>query len=82
MTEPPLSKSDGMKIMRNQELILKLLLPKEFTVSTVAKITGRTRQAVRDWVMKNEEPDVGFYKKNGRLMLSEEVALKYINERR
>lgn len=82
MTEPPLSKQDGMQIIRNQELILKLLLPKEFTIAKIADMTGKTRQAVKSWLQNNAEPDVGFFKKDGKIFVSEEVALKYINERR
>ena len=75
-------KHELIEIKRNQELILSILSPEEYTVRMVSKITGRTRQAVREWVLKNGEPDVDFYKKGTILMLSEEVALKYINERR
>lgn len=78
----PLSKHDGMQIIRNQELILKLLLPKEFTIAKIVEITGRSRQAVKLWLENNAEPDVGFFKKDGKIFVSEEVALKYINERR
>jgi hypothetical protein len=48
----------------------------------IAKITNRTPQAVRDWLTKNAEPDIGYKKKNGKIIVSEEVALTYINERR
>jgi hypothetical protein len=48
----------------------------------VAKLAGRTPQAVRDWLTKNAEPDVGFFKKDGKIIVSEEVALQYINARR
>ena len=75
-------KHDLIEIKRNQEMILKLLSPKEYTVSMVAKMAKRSPQAVREWVLKNGEPDVDFYKKGDRLYLSENVALKYINQRR
>ncbi len=74
-------KQDILEIKRNQELIITLLTP-VFTISTVAKLADRTPQAVRDWLSKNAEPDVGFFKKNGKIIVSKEVALKYINERR
>ena len=74
-------KQDILEITRNQELIITLLTP-VFTISTVAKLADRTPQAVRDWLSKNAEPDVGFFKKNGKIIVSKEVALKYINERR
>jgi hypothetical protein len=74
-------KQEILEIKRNQEFIITLLTP-VFTISTVAKLAGRTPQAVRDWITKNAEPDVDFQKKNGKIIISEKVALKYINERR
>ena len=74
-------KHDLLELKRNQELIITFLTP-IFTISTIAKLAGRTPQAVRDWLSKNAEPDVGFFKKGGKIIVSKEVALKYINERR
>jgi hypothetical protein len=74
-------KQEILEIKRNQELIITLLTP-VFTISTVAKLAGRTPQAVRDWLTKNAEPEVDFQKKSGKIVVSKEVALKYINERR
>jgi hypothetical protein len=74
-------KQEILELKRNQELIITLLTP-VFTISTVAKLAGRTPQAVRDWLTKNAEPDVGFFKKDGKIIVSEEVALQYINARR
>lgn len=62
--------------------MLKLLIPHEFTISHVAKLTGKSRQAVREYVLTHGEPDVDFWKKNGKIYLSEKVALQYINARR
>jgi len=82
MSELETIQHEMKEIKRNQEFIIKLLSPKQYTVSKIAEITGKTRQAVRDWVTKNAEPDVGFFKKDGKIIVSEEVALHYINERR
>lgn len=82
MSEIETLQHEMKEIKRNQEFIIKLLSPKEYTLSRIAELTGNTRQAVRDWIINNAEPDVGFFKKNGRIIVSEEVALKYINQRR
>ena len=82
MSEYDTLKHEMKEIKRNQEFIIKLLSPKEYTLSKIAEITGKSRQAVRDWIINNAEPDVGFSKKNGKIIVSEEVALHYINERR
>jgi len=74
-------KQDMIELKRNQELIITLLKP-VFTISTVAKLANRTPQAVRDWLINNMEPEVDFYKKSGKIIVSEKVALQYINARR
>ncbi len=74
-------KQEMLELKRNQELIIKLLTP-VFTVSTVAKLADRTPQAVRDWLINNTEPEVDFFKKDGKIIISKEVARKYINARR
>ncbi len=58
------------------------LLKPIFTISTVAKLANRTPQAVRDWLINNAEPEVDFYTKSGKIIVSEKVALQYINARR
>ena len=82
MSEINTLRHELLEIKRNQELILSIISPKEYTVSMVAKITNKSRQAVREWVLNNGEPDVDFYKKGAKLILSEKVALSYINQRR
>ena len=82
MTEIAELKHELTELKHNQELILKLLSPKNWTIPKIAEITGRTPQAVREWLTKNAEPDVGFFKKDGKIIVSEEVALQYINQRR
>jgi len=71
-----------MGIKRTQELILKLLSPKQYTIGRISEITGKSRQAIREWLINNAEPDLGFTQKNGKILVSEEVALEYINSRR
>jgi len=78
----PITREEFIELKRNQELIISLLKPKEWTLSMVAKMSKRTKEAVRIWLINNAEPDVDFYKKNGKIIVSENVALKYINQRR
>jgi len=82
MSELETIQHDMKEIKQNQELILKLLSPKKYTIAKISEITGKTRQAVKDWLVNNAEPDVGFFKKDGKIFVSEEVALTYINQRR
>ena len=82
MSELDSIKHDMQELKHTQNLILKLLSPKCYTIAKVADITGKTRQAVREWLINNAEPDIGFFKKDGKIIISEKVALEYINARR
>jgi len=62
--------------------ILKLLLPKEYSIDYLVQQTGKSRQAIRSWLIRNGEPDVDFWGKNGRIIVSEKTALKYLSTRR
>ena len=81
MDELKIIKHDMKEIKQDQKLILKLLSPTHYTISKIAEVTGKSRQAVKDWLLNNAEPDVGYSVKNGRIIISEKVALTYINER-
>lgn len=58
--------------------MLRLIIPKDFTVGYIAKQTGKSRQAVTDYITRNGEPDVDFWKKDGKIFVSEKIALQYI----
>ncbi len=62
--------------------MMKLLLPKQYTVSYLSQQTGKSRQAIRGWLIRNGEPEVDFWEKGGKIFVSEKIALKYISERR
>lgn len=62
--------------------MLKLLIPKEFTIAFIAQRSGKSHQAVKQWLERNAEPEVDYYLKNGKIIVSEQVALKYISQRR
>lgn len=62
--------------------MLKLLIPKEFTISYIAAQTGKSRQAVQKWLERNAEPEVDYYKKGSKIIVSEQKALQYMSQRR
>jgi len=62
--------------------MLKLLLPQEYTINYIASVAGKSKQAVMQWMIRNAEPDVDYYKKGAKIIVSEKAALKYISERR
>jgi len=62
--------------------LLKLLLPKEYPIGYLAQQTGKSRQSVRSWLIRNGEPDVDFWEKGGKIFVSEKAALSYLSQRR
>ncbi len=62
--------------------MLKLLLPKEFTIAYIAQQSGKSKQAVMQWLIRNAEPEVDYHKKGSKIIVSEQAALKYISQRR
>ena len=68
--------------LKEVKAMLRMLIPKgDVPLSEIAKKTGVSRQAVRDYVTKHFEPDRDFYKKSGKLFVSEEVAIQLLQRR-
>ena len=61
--------------------MLELLLPSEFTIRDLMVRTGKTRQAIIQYLERNFEPDVDYYKKNGKIYVTRDVAAKVISRR-
>lgn len=62
--------------------MLKLLVPPEFTIAYVALISGKSKQAVLQWLERNAEPEVDYYKKGAKIIISEKMARTYMSTRR
>jgi len=58
--------------------MLVLFVPKEFTIREIMARTGKTRQAIIQYLERNYEPDVDYYKKNGKIYIRREVAAEII----
>lgn len=78
--------SEEITILRQDILeiksMMKLLLPQHFSISYLALQTGRSRQAIRDWLIRNGEPEVDYWQKGGKIIVSEKTALRYLSQRR
>lgn len=55
--------------------------PGDIPISHIAKRTGKTRQAVREYLVNHYEPGKDFFKKNGKICVSEEVAIQLLQRR-
>ncbi len=65
--------------------MLSLLIPSKATVSFVSETTGKSRQTITQYLQNNFEPEVDYWKENGKIFISKTTALsllrKYNNER-
>jgi len=63
--------------------MISLLLPGGDTpLSEIARKTGKSRQGIRDYLANNYEPDVDYYKKDGKIYISEKVAIELFKRKK
>ena len=55
--------------------MLQMLIPKKATVSYLAECTGKSRQSIRQFLMKNFEPEEDFWTKGGKMYVSQDTAV-------
>jgi len=61
--------------------MIQFLIPTEFSISYIAKQTGKSRQAIRAWLIRNCEPEVDFWEKDGKIIMPQHIAFKYLSSR-
>ena len=65
-----------LKGMISKQLgMLQMLIPQQATVSYLAENTGKSRQAIRQFLIKNFEPEVDFWTKGGKMYVSQDTAV-------
>ena len=55
--------------------MLQMLIPQKATVSYLAESTGKSRQAIRQFLIKNFEPEEDFWTKGGKMYVSQDTAV-------
>ncbi|QKF73919.1 hypothetical protein AFAEC_1767 [Aliarcobacter faecis] len=55
--------------------MVKMLTPQKASISYLSSITGRSRQSIRQFLINNFEPEVDFWITNGRICVSQKVAI-------
>jgi hypothetical protein len=61
------------KIEENNAL-LEMVVPKKVSLSYLVECTGKTRQAMREFIMNNYNPTSDFWKEGGKIFVSRNVA--------
>lgn len=62
-------------MINQQNAMLKLLIPDKASVSYVAKATGKSRQAIRQYLFNHFEPEEDYWNEGGLIMMSQKTAV-------
>jgi hypothetical protein len=57
-----------------QNTLLEMAIPAKVSLSYLVECTGKTRQAMREYVMNNYIPKSDFWKEGGKIFVSRNVA--------
>lgn len=57
-----------------QNTLLEMAIPAKVSLSYLVECTGKTRQAMREFVMNNYIPKSDFWKEGGKIFVSRNVA--------
>ena len=63
------------KLLLEQKAMIETLFPKKMSISFIKERTGLTRQAIRQKLINNFEPEVDYWLSNGRIFVSQKVAV-------
>jgi hypothetical protein len=66
-------------LILQQQTLLKMLIPLKASVSHLANMTGKSRQAIRQYLIANFEPEVDFWIENGKIYANKETAAQIIS---
>lgn len=62
-------------LLLENKAMLNMLIPKNGTVSYVVDVTGVARQTITSYLQNNFEPQVDYWKKNGKIFLSKNTTV-------
>jgi len=65
-------------LILEQNTMLQMLIPHNVPLSQICDLTNKSRQTVRDYLINNFEPEVDFYKKNGRIIIRRNAAVAIV----
>lgn len=66
-------------LILQQQTLLKMLIPLKASVPHLASMTGKSRQAIRQYLIANFEPEVDFWIENGKIYTTKETAAQIIS---
>lgn len=65
-------------LLLEQRALLSILVPDDVPLSFICDRTGKSRQAVRDYLHYNYQEEKDFYLKKGKIYIAKETAIKIL----
>ncbi|DAB34098.1 MAG TPA: hypothetical protein CFH82_07005 [Sulfurospirillum sp. UBA12182] len=62
-------------LLLEQKELLKMMVPKKASVSYLAEATGKSRQAIRQFLLSNYVPEVDYWLEGGKMFVSQKTAV-------
>ena len=78
MSKAPLQATEYLELkgmLSQQMAMIQMLIPKKASVSYLAESTGKTRNAIRAFLINNFEPDTDYWLEGGKMFASQEAAV-------
>lgn len=66
-------------LILQQQALLKMLIPAKASVSHLANVTGKSRQAIRQYLIAHFEPKVDFWIQNKKIYTTQKTAAQIIS---
>jgi hypothetical protein len=63
-------------LLLQQQNLLLMLIPAKASISRLQELTGKSRQALRQYVYKHFEPEVDFWIESDKIVVSKETAIQ------
>jgi len=65
-------------LMKQQSDMIQMFIPTKAPISFIAQQTGKSRHALRNYIMRNYEPERDFWKESGKIFVAQNVAIDLI----
>lgn len=67
------------RMLSQMATMLKMIIPHKVSVSYLSESTNKSRQAVRQYLINNFEPDKDFWNEGGKTYVSKDVAICFLS---
>lgn len=80
MTTKDLEYLELKKMLGQLSTMISMLIPAKVSVSYLTESTCKSRQAIRQYLHNNFEPDKDYWNEGGKIFVSKEVAISILSK--